>query len=100
LGFGLLLKNNAQAWAVGKEQVLVGAVLGNGRAAAFQIVWKERRQKIERALMVGLPTASLELAAFGASKLGLVSELEASLKKEPEALNRRDDKGEIRILTI
>lgn len=50
--------------------------------------------------MVGLPTASLELAAFGASKLGLVSELEACLKKEPGALNRRDDKGEIRILTI
>jgi hypothetical protein len=42
--------------------------------------------------MVGLP-ASLGLAAFGASKLGLVSELEACLEKEPSLLNRRDPDG-------
>ncbi len=49
--------------------------------------------------MVGLPTGSLELAAFGASKLGLDKELEACLNKEPGALNRRDEKGESRTLT-
>jgi hypothetical protein len=42
--------------------------------------------------MVGLP-ASLSLAAFGASKLGLVTELEACLDKEPSLLNKRDPDG-------
>jgi hypothetical protein len=44
--------------------------------------------------MVGVPTGNLELAAFGAAKLGLHKEMEACLIKEPGALNRQDEKGE------